>query len=111
MKLNNLHYADKVKAIIEDKTYQVYFLGGSEAFGAALIAIPKPNLISQNFVEGYFGYGYVSDNQQKQIIKDFPSEFYSFWAIKLDSITNITFLNVTTHSLENILAQLEDEIK
>lgn len=115
MKLNNkdIKYGDKVFADIdnqrEDVTMEVYYLAESKQINSALVAIPKPNTVSFNHIEGYLGYDYDLPHKHF-VMKDFPSIFYSFWAIRQDSIKDLIHSN-SIYTLENIIDQLESEIK
>lgn len=115
MKLNNIEvqYGDRILAIIpaapKDISMEVYFIGEEKKANGALVAIPKPNVISFNDVHGYYDYGY--DLPPEHIVrKDFPSTFYSFWAITLEGITDILYSD-SIYTLENIIDQLESEIE
>lgn len=116
MKLNNkdIKYGDRVLADLTDvdvgiTILEVYYLAESKQINSALIAIPKPNTISFNDISGYLNYDYDLPHEHF-VIKDFPSTFYSFWAIRQDSIKDLIHSN-SIYTLENIIDQLESEIK
>lgn len=113
MKSTKLEYRDKVLARIkQDKSLDIeaFFLGVNKQKYGAIIAIPKPNIVSNSYLDGYRDYGYTLPPIE-QTTKDFPSNLYSFWAINLNNIVTIITPKSPTYQLSTILQQLEDETK
>lgn len=106
---DELRYQDKI-IFFEEERIEAHYIGYDPTTGNLLVAIKKPNYISNNAINNYRNFGYNMPFK-KTTDMDFPNSDYSFWAINPKSIERLVSKASNIYSLTNLLSQLQNEIK